>query len=77
MGCGASKGRRPTIDGSGERYVHLKHLETSVKLSGKMASKMRPHRKESAIPARGEGDDATEIEDTRSSYLTREEKGRM
>ena len=73
MGCGASNARGPTIDRSGERYVHLKHLEKSVALSGKVAAKIRPHRKEYAVPLRGEGDDATEVEDTRSSYLTVQE----
>jgi len=73
MGCGASNARGPTVDRSGERYVHLKHLEKSVALSGKVAAKIRPHRKEYAVPLRGEGDDATEIEDTRSSYLTVQE----
>lgn len=73
MGCGASNARGPTVGRSGERYVHLKHLEKSVALSGKVAAKIRPHRKEYAVPLRGEGDDATEIEDTRSSYLTVQE----
>ena len=53
--------------------MHLKHLEKSVTLSGKVAAKIRPHRKEYAVPLRGEGDDATEVEDTRSSYLTVQE----
>ena len=71
MGCGASSLRRPTVDarGGGESYVHLKHLEKSVALSGKVATRLIPHRKEYAAPVRGDGDDATEVADTRSSYL--------
>ena len=71
MGCGASGLRRPTVDAreGGESYVHLKHLEKSVALSGKVATRLIPHRKEYAAPLRGDGDDATEVADTRSSYL--------
>ena len=68
MGCGAS--RACALDESEERYVHLKNLEKSVALSGKVASKGRPRR--NVVPAIS-GDDVTEIEDTQSSYLTRDE----
>ena len=74
MGCAQSR-VYPELDASGERYVHLKHLEKTVALSGKVAPKGRPYRKAYVVPAKGEDDEgtATEIEDTRSSYLTREE----
>ena len=77
MGCGASSLRRPTVDarGGGESYVHLKHLEKSVALSGKVATRPIPHRKEYAAPLRGDGDDATEVADTRSSYLNSSHEG--